>query len=107
MPTAQFLALVRMALGGRRDVLEKSRETESCAQHAQGELRSFTERLRCRLANWNPDWQDESSLANLDAFGRAHPDAVGPALEYIYGTPDRFGRSLYHALDLRLRTPQL
>ena len=73
----------------------------------KGVARQFNETLRERLANWNPDWEDKSSLAELDAFGRAHPDAVEPALKYICGTPERFGRSLYRALDLRLRTRPL
>ena len=94
--SSQFLARVRTALH------------RCCAPlGTKGVVWQFNETLRRRLANWNPDWEDELSLAELDAFGRAHPDAVGPILNYIYGTPERFGRSLYHALDLRLRTRRL
>ena len=90
--SSQLLARVRIAL-----------HTCFAPLGTKGVVRQFNETLRRRLANWNPDWEDESSLAELDAFGRAHPDAVEPVLKYIYGTPERFGRSLYHALDLRLR----
>src|SRR5205823_6571835 len=79
-------------------------ESEFRTRHAEAELRRFNETLRRRLANWNPDWEDKTSLADLDAFGRAHADAVKPALKYIHGTSQNFGRSLYHALDLRLRS---